>query len=96
MAPKIFIKKHNISACKRRVWNLYITPRCDEPAISLKRSEKNHPETGFAMRVSMYAKVVDALKSRKSSLRALYTGPKISCQTKNVFFFKVGDTLTML
>ena len=54
MASKFFFfKKPNISAFKRRVWNLYITPRYEEPAISLKKSEKKHPETGFAMRVSI-------------------------------------------
>ena len=59
MAPKIFFKNLNISAFKRRVWNLYITPRYEEPAISLKKSEKKHPETGFAMRVSKYVYIYD-------------------------------------
>ena len=51
--PKIFFKKHNISAFERRVWNLYTTPRYEEPGISLKKSEKKHPECGFDMRVSI-------------------------------------------
>ena len=47
-----FFKKPNISAFERRVWNLYTTPRYEEPGISLKKSEKKQPECGFDMRVS--------------------------------------------
>ena len=53
-APVFFFKKPNISAFERRVWNLYTTPRYEEPGISLKKSEKNHPECGFDMRVSSF------------------------------------------
>ena len=54
MAPNVyFFKKSNISAFERHIWNLHTTPRYEEPGISLKKREKNHPECGFDMRVSI-------------------------------------------
>ena len=50
--PEFFFWKLIISAFKRRIWNFYITPRYDNPAISLKKSEKKHPDWLFAMPVS--------------------------------------------
>ena len=39
--PENFVfKKPNISAFERRVWNLYTTPRYEEPGISLKKVKK--------------------------------------------------------
>ena len=38
VAKNFIFEKYTISAFKRRVWNLYITPRYEEPAISLKKT----------------------------------------------------------